>query len=286
MPFPRLKKIPKFLLRTLLTIAILLLATFVYAYALEPNWIEVKSVPLMLPHLPPAFNGYRIVQISDIHTDRWMSPKRLAHIVTRINQQQPDLVALTGDFVTHDLDQHVPTLAAFQQLIAKDAIVAVMGNHDHWTNVGQVRQALQQAGVVDISNDVRPIARSGQVLQIAGVDDIWYHKDRLDLVLQALQPNVPAILLVHEPDFADISAATDRFDLQISGHSHGGQISIPLFGQPVLPPYGEKYPSGQYQVGSMIQYTNRGVGMVSPRLRFHCRPEITVFNLRAASQSG
>jgi uncharacterized protein len=88
-------------------------------------------------------------------------------------------------------------------------------------------------------------------------------------------------LLAHEPDYADISAATGRFDLQISGHSHGGQVIIPFIGPLVVPAYGEKYPLGQYQVGNMIQYTNRGVGTINPAVRFNCRPEITIFTLRA-----
>jgi predicted MPP superfamily phosphohydrolase len=90
-----------------------------------------------------------------------------------------------------------------------------------------------------------------------------------------------AILLAHEPDCADDSAATGRFDLQISGHSHGGQVSLPLIGPPVLPYLAQKYPSGLYQVGQMFQYTNRGVGMTPPYVRLNCRPEITVFTLES-----
>jgi predicted MPP superfamily phosphohydrolase len=88
------------------------------------------------------------------------------------------------------------------------------------------------------------------------------------------------VLLAHEPDFADTSAATGRFALQISGHSHGGQVRLP-FMRLVLPQLGEKYPMGLYQVGGMYQYTNRGLGMVSPRVRFNCRPEITILTLQA-----
>jgi len=109
------------------------------------------------------------------------------------------------------------------------------------------------------------------MLHVAGVDDVWERQDRLDLVLKATPEAGAAILLAHEPDFADVSAATRRFDLQISGHSHGGQVIIPLRGPPLLPRYAKKYPMGLCQVGSMMQYTNRGVGMVPPRVRFNCR---------------
>jgi predicted MPP superfamily phosphohydrolase len=88
--------------------------------------------------------------------------------------------------------------------------------------------------------------------------------------------------LVHEPDFADVGAQTGRFDLQLSGHSHGGQINFPLLGPPLLPPCARKYPLGRYQVGEMNLYTNRGLGMVPPKVRINCRPEITVFTLEVA----
>jgi predicted MPP superfamily phosphohydrolase len=97
-----------------------------------------------------------------------------------------------------------------------------------------------------------------------------------------LKDDSAAILLAHEPDFADISMRTNRFDLQVSGHSHGGQVVFPFYGPPILPYLGQKYPSGLYRVGSMLQYTNRGVGMIDPPIRFNCPPEITMFELQPA----
>jgi uncharacterized protein len=126
------------------------------------------------------------------------------------------------------------------------------------------------------------LARGAEQLHIGGVDDVWAGRDRLNEVLAALPTNGAAILLAHEPDFADTSSATGRFDLQLSGHSHGGQIHIPLMKR-VLPPLAYKYPLGQYQVGSMIQYTNRGLGSSGIPIRFNCRPEITIFTLNSRS---
>lgn len=157
--------------------------------------------------------------------------------------------------------------------------VAVLGNHDHWTNAAAIRDVLRDSGIIDLNNDIYTLEKEGALLHLAGVDDIWENKHRLDVVLEKLPESGAAILLAHEPDFADESAATGRFDLQLSGHSHGGQIRLPLLGAPVLPALGQKYPSGQYQVGSMIQYTNRGLGMVFPTVRFNCRPEITLLTL-------
>ncbi len=109
-------------------------------------------------------------------------------------------------------------------------------------------------------------------------------KDRLDLVLEKLPEDSPAILLAHEPDFAEKSARTGRFALQISGHTHGGQVRLPWIGAPILPRNGHKYPSGFYRVGEMIQYTNRGIGLGGKALRYHCRPEITVFVLERGDE--
>lgn len=281
MSFRHVKKIIKRSLTTALVIVLVLLGGAFYANKIEPNWFDVVSVRVTLPHLAQEFQNYRIVQISDLHVDDWMTQQKLNKIVTLINQQKPDLVALTGDFVTYIPDDFARKMTtAFGQLKPKDLSVAVLGNHDHWTNAKTIRNVLKQSGIVDISNDVTTIERKNAVLHIAGVDDFWVGKDRLDLVLDQLPGKDAAILLAHEPDFADISSSTGRFDLQISGHSHGGQVSIPFFGPPKLPLYGQKYPAGFYKVGNMFQYTNRGVGTVKPRVRFNCRPEITVFTLK------
>ena len=145
-----------------------------------------------------------------------------------------------------------------------------------------MRAALARCSVIEIGNNVYSIERGGEQLHIAGVDDIWYDHDNLDEVLAKLPETGAVILLAHEPDFADESAKTGRFGLQLSGHSHGGQIVLPVVGPPILPRLGKKYPSGLYKVGDMWQYTNRGVGMLEPAVRINCRPEITVFTLEPA----
>ncbi|HVO42428.1 MAG TPA: hypothetical protein VMT34_07385, partial [Aggregatilineales bacterium] len=111
-------------------------------------------------------------------------------------------------------------------------------------------------------------------------------RDRLPAVLAQLPGEAAAVLLVHEPDFADVSAATGRFDLQLSGHSHGGQVIPPFFKRPpVLPLLGKKYPIGVYRVDGMVQYTNRGLGMLRPYIRVNCRPEITMLTLHSPAWS-
>lgn len=272
-------------LRFLILCLLLGICALSYAKYIEPNWIEINSLQLTLPHLSSEFNGYRIVQISDVHRDKWMTQERFKKIINLVNQQKPDLVAITGDLVTHFSPSVVPTLKfVLDKFTAKDQTVAVLGNHDYLNNSKAIIQAIEESGITCLDNAIYTLHRGSAMLHIAGVDDIWLGKPRLDLVLKQLPNEGAAILLAHEPDFADISAATGRFDLQLSGHSHGGQVHLPLLTAMVLPRFGRKYYSGRYQVGDMIQYTNRGVGMTDMHLRFAARPEITVFTLVAPNK--
>ena len=255
-----------------------------YGIFIEPNEMDVKEVEIKLPRLPRQFSGYRIVQFSDLHMGGWMNGERLRRVVDLVIKQQPDLVVITGDFFTGPVwDENLiqaadELIVELSRLTADFTTLGVLGNHDYWSDVVEARKALQLCGVIEIGNGIYSLERDGQELHIAGVDDIWYEHDDLDEVLSKLPETGEAILLAHEPDFADQSAKTGRFGLQLSGHSHGGQIVLPFFGAPVLPRLGLKYPAGLYKVGDMWQYTNRGVGMFLP-IRFNCPPEITVFTL-------
>lgn len=259
-----------------------------YTYEVEPDWIDVVRLELELPRLAPEFDGYRLVQVSDIHIDGHTTIEDLAQAVKLINDQNPDLVAFTGDLVTSSetidyswerlYGQLTDTLGA---LNPRDAMVAVLGNHDHWVDPSWVREVLRDSGMDDVSNGIHSVRRGGSALHVSGIDDFMENKARLDLVLDRLPEDGSAILLAHEPDFANVSAGSGRFDLQISGHSHGGQVRLPFAGAPILPPLGREYPIGLYEVGGMFQYTNRGLGTISPNVRLNCRPEITVFDLRA-----
>ncbi len=282
------RKKNRFLLFKRMKILIIISACiFFYAYFVEPNWIEVRALELKLPHLSAEFNGYKIVQISDIHIDKKMKKKYLNHLFQLVNQQKPDLIALTGDYVSNGYEKFIPNLATLSQLKPKDKTVAVLGNHDYSSknHTQATKQILQETNILNLENAVYSLKRGHAMLHIAGVDDVWKRKDRLDLVLQQLPEAGAAILLAHEPDFADVSAATGRFDLQLSGHSHGGQIRLPFFKPPILPILGSKYYRGLYHVGKMIQYTNRGIGFTHLHLRFNSRPEITVFTLIAEKVS-
>jgi len=258
-----------------------------YGILVEPKELDVVEVEIKLPRLPSKFYGYRIVQFSDLHMGGWMNGERLRKVVDEVRKQRADLVVITGDFFTGPVwDENLVNAAEefvteISPLTADFITLGVLGNHDYWSDAGETRKALQRGGVIEIGNGLYSVEREGQQLHIAGVDDIWYEHDDLDKVLSMLPETGEAILLAHEPDFADKSAKTGRFGLQLSGHSHGGQIVLPFIGPPVLPRLAQKYPIGLYKVGDMWQYTNRGVGMFLP-IRINCPPEITVFTLKPA----
>ncbi len=263
-----------------------LLGGLLYAREAETRLVEVRRVELTLPRLAREFDGYRLVQFGDLHLDDWSKPERLHRIVDRVNEQHPDLVAITGDFASYSARQfdEEQLIQALRRLSARDGCVAILGNHDYLTDVKLVRRCIREGGVTELINGVRSLKRGDAALHVAGIDDVMEGRSRLDLVLGELPEDGAAILLTHEPDFADVSAATGRFDLQLSGHSHGGQVAVPFLRRLILPPFSQRYTRGLYDVRGMIQYTNRGIGFVHARLRFLCRPEITAFTLRSPSE--
>lgn len=143
-----------------------------------------------------------------------------------------------------------------------------------------VTQSVERAGVTVLHNRNIALRRGGQTLYLAGVDDVLESRHDLSAALRAIPTSAPTILLAHEPDYADIAARDPRILLQLSGHSHGGQVCLPGYGGLVFPLWGRKYTRGLYAVNQMTLYTNRGLGMVSLPLRFACRPEITLLTLQ------
>jgi predicted MPP superfamily phosphohydrolase len=258
-----------------------------YGAFMEPNWFKVETVRLKLPRLSRKFSGLRLVQISDIHMGGWMNLERFQRVADLVLAEKPDVLLITGDFLIGDdaiefsMQSVTDLITVLSRLTDSLPTFAVLGNHDYWTDAEVVRQMMASAGVTDLTNTVFTLKREEESLHLCGVDDIWEGNARLDDVIAQLSDHSAAILLAHEPDFADTSASTGRFDLQLSGHTHGGQVVLPLVGPPVLPYLGRKYGSGLYKIGEMFQYTNRGVGMARLPIRINCPPEITLFVLES-----
>jgi hypothetical protein len=269
---------------TVIAIA-LLTCCYIYGSKIEPNWIEVVPIQLTIPNLTPAFEEFKIVQISDLHLSRFMPDKRLDRIIKLVNQQQPDAIAITGDIITEGQSVNFQRIEEkLSQLVSKSGTLAVLGNHDHWSKAtDKLKQALVHSNIINLDNQVYVIERGTEKLAVAGIDDPFWGQGDLDKVIPQLPDDNAAVLLVHEPDYLEKIAKTHKFALQLSGHSHGGQIRIPFLAPLVLPYGGKRYFVGLNQVEDTVEYTNRGLGMTGLPFRFNSRPEITVFTLHTAS---
>ncbi len=258
----------------------------------EPHEITVSQVVVTLKRLPAAFDGVRIAQLSDIHFNSFMTVDHLDRVIEMTNAQKPDLVMLTGDFVTAshrrnrrnrdaNAEQAWPCANLLRRLESPQGCFAVLGNHDYDTNADIVAEALGNGGQIQVlRNRAVALERDGARLWLAGVDDALAHHAEPEDALRGVPKQECTVVAVHEPDLAD-EMRKFPVDFQISGHSHGGQIRFPVVGALYLPPFARKYPLGRYQFGEFQLYTNRGIGVIGLPMRFLCPPEITVFTLKA-----
>jgi predicted MPP superfamily phosphohydrolase len=261
-----------------------------YSGEIARHEIDIVQRPIAIANLPSPFHGYRIAQVSDIHLDEYTEPFFLERIVHQVNALTPDLVLLTGDFIT---------CGAFSFIAGKHAVrrcaeilttltaplrYAILGNHDVVFNASMVTEALASNGTPVLINQYLPIERNGSRFWLCGVEDPGTSHPDLDLTIPA-KPDGPVLLMAHEPDFADHVVEHPRghlVDLMLAGHSHGGQIRLPFLGPLVLPPMGLKYPEGYYRFNQMQLYVNRGIGTVGLPFRLNCPPEITIITLQPA----
>ena len=247
-----------------------------------PSEIDLVEVNITLPDLGKNFVNYRILNLTDVHLGQWVNPEYLSDLIDYVNTLNFDLATLTGDYFSYVLDGYEDSLKdSFKKLKAKDGKFGVLGNHDHWMGAEKIRKLFKESDIVDLSNDVCVLSRGEDKLNLAGVDSSTVCADNLDKVLAKLD-DCPTVLLAHEPDFANESSQTGKIDLQISGHSHGGQFIIPkVETTPFRGPNSTKYPVGLYKIRDMMQYTSKGLGTNSFRIRINCNPEITIITLKS-----
>lgn len=244
-----------------------------YALLLEPFWLSLERVRIPWKSLLSRPNSLRIAFLSDLHRGPDVEQEHIARAVALARETAPDLVLLGGDFVAGSADYADSCAQELARLRAPLGIYACLGNHDYWTDAERVTAALQRAGVRVLCNEGIEITEG---LWVAAVDDVWEGQPSLESALNGMPAGATAILLAHEPDYADTVAADGRVALMLAGHTHGGQVWLPLIGPPILPYLGQRYPAGLYQVGEMALYVTRGVGLIAPRVRFNCRPEVTL----------
>ncbi len=257
---------------------------------------DLISIEIPLTRLPSVWDGLTIVQLSDFHYDERFSVVPIRKAIEMVNRLRPHLIVLTGDFVTmpllfkvlHNSRPAARVADACAKLLghlrAPCGVFAVLGNHDVLTDAEFICERLQANGIQVLRNRSVPLERHGKRLWLAGVDDALNGDPDLELTMQGVPEEEVVVLLVHEPDYARRVVAY-AVDLQLSGHSHGGQIVIPLVGAPYLPPLARRYPKGLYRIGPLTLYTNVGLGTVYIPVRRNCPPEITLVTLRSTEKT-
>jgi predicted MPP superfamily phosphohydrolase len=240
--------------------------------------LVVEALKVTVRGLPEGLDGFKIVALSDFHLYPFTELPFIQRAIEIARGLNPDLVVLLGDFVDATAETIHELAPALGALNSRHGIFAVLGNHDIRKGPAVVARALRSAGMEVLVNRAVEIGAGRSYLRVAGVDSLLGRPD-LGAALRGEKEGVPTVLLAHEPDIADSVAQHGRVDLQLSGHSHGGQVRLPLFQSLSLPRWGRKYPFGRYQVGDMALYTGRGLGTTGVPIRIGSVPEVSEITL-------
>lgn len=260
------------------------------ALLVEPNHPRLVRLEIALRRLPPHFDGFTIAQLSDFHYDPYFSARPIDAAVRMTSALQPHMIVLTGDFVSAPISRrlhgvvrathHIESCAEILgRLSAPHGVWGSLGNHDTHSDPNYIEKCFERSGIHVLRNAAVPVERNGGRFWLAGVDDVLTGYARLDQTLRGIPSTQPIILMAHEPDFAD-HVAHYPVDLQLSGHSHGGQVRLPVIGAVYLPPLARKYPVGLRRIGDLVLYTNTGIGTLFVPVRWNCPPEVTLITLR------
>ncbi|HLR80357.1 MAG TPA: metallophosphoesterase [Bacillota bacterium] len=264
--------------------------TYYYAREMEPSMLNVQTKTISSTKLPKTFNNFKIIHFTDTHIGFHYTLEQFRQLVSKINEYKPDLIVFTGDLVDNP-KKYVWNDTIIEQLRSLSATQGkfwVYGNHDHGgygTDV--VKRVMDRANFQLLKNEHTTIDLNNDRIVIAGVDDAILGKPNLTTALKNANPDLFTILLAHEPDFVE---ETIHFpvDVQLSGHSHGGQVRFPFIGHLYTPRYAEKYVQGKYTFknGALTLHVSNGIGTTRLPYRFLCKPEIHVFTLKSERASG
>jgi uncharacterized protein len=268
--------------KLMITAALLLfLICFVifYSFFIEPYWIEIKRIPLTDQDIPPSFRNTTIVFLSDIHHGPLFSLERVKKLVAMVNHLNPDIVLLGGDYI-HQHSKYIrPCFRELANIHTAYGTFGVLGNHDHWESKELTIQSMTQAGIHLLDNRGYWIHKNNEKIKIGGVGDLWEDTQDLGPVTGDTKKEDFVILVSHNPDFAEI-LTTDNIDIMVSGHTHGGQVTLFGLYAPHIPSvYGQKYRTGTVQTEKTTVFISNGIGTIKPRVRLFCRPQILVFIL-------
>ena len=259
--------------KLIISISLILLGCFIYSF-IEANQLEVRTTYFHDSDIPDNFAGKKIVFASDFHLDEFTSTERIAETVKKINSLQPDMIVLGGDYVTDDEKYLSPIFSELKGLQAPLGVYGVTGNHDSVADYKLTVRYMKEAGIIPLENKAQWIEIDGQRIRLGGVKTSYGEESDAEPTTDDTEENDFIILVSHNPDFAE-ELHTDRIDLMLSGHTHGGQVT--LFGQwaPYIPSdYGQKYMKGIVETNDIQVYISNGVGTSALPIRFFAPPQI------------
>ncbi len=269
-----MRKLKKIVLLIITSLLILI----VYMH-IESRWLKLNRIEIKSSEIPLSFSHKKIVFISDIHHGPFYSKERLEKLVQRINKLEPDFIIMGGDYVHRKKEYIQPFFDAIQLLNPSFGIYAVMGNHDHWESKELTRKLMKRNGIKICDNQSHWLHIEEDSIKIGGVGDLWTDSQIISPTIFDINKKDYCILISHNPDYIE-QLQTDLIDLTLSGHTHGGQVTLFGLWAPILPSkYGQKYRYGYQEYEYTSAYISSGVGTITPPARFFCRPEIVLITL-------
>ncbi len=250
--------------------------------ALEAGWLTIKQQRVAIPGLPAEWRGLRIAQLTDLHHGPYTGLDYISNSIRLANEQKPDLILLTGDYSHRHAKYVLPCIRELGKLQAPLGVYTIPGNHEYYKGINTYHEALKLTDIRDLTNQSVTLRRNGSELALAGVDDHMMGQPNIAQAMSRVKPYQTTVLLSHNAD-AILNLDDPRVKLILSGHTHGGQISVPFYGPPFLPAnYQAPYVAGLYSTPTAQIYVSRGIGTIVPPLRFNAPPELTILEFDGA----
>lgn len=269
----------KTILKILLAFTLLIALTITYSFYIEPHWIQLKNINIADKDIPNSFEDIKIVFLSDIHYYSGFSEDRLKNLVKMVNKLNPDIIILGGDYVLGSSKYIEPCFEELRNLKAPLGVFGVLGNHDHWEDAELTRQCMKKARIILIDNQSKWIYKNRKRIKIGGVGDLWEDQQHIEPTIKDVEEKNFAILISHNPDYVE-EITTDKIDLVLSGHIHGGHITLFGLWAPIsISKYGQKYRTGIVKTKHATVIISNGVGNTIP-IRFCARPDIYLIHLK------